>query len=528
MAGLTVIISCNKTDMPITTPTTQASVTTSSPIYVEEACGLELLGFMVIDPGSIAPTEYGFAVSLTNDIPTIDDTKLLSNNYNAETTQFTFIYNEVFFETTIYIRSFAKLNGNIVYGESIEHYLVNSLGLTFENIEAVTEDCSESTERVTIRATLACLPANSEYGIVFSKDNNTPANRRQNIKLGNFESSTQIAYSVDYSILPEDVNVFSFYIAKDENTKQLVFPFHSLPARDRRSRVKRLNDFPGKARAEAASFVVNDFGYVIGGYTANKEEFLSEVWRYDANNDSWEQMIDFPGQPKAFITSFVIDNVAYAGTGGVDDNNGNITAYDEFYKYDADQDRWEPIANAPVKGVAGVSFVIEGIAYVGMLLDENRSSENSFYTYNPVTNEWAELGAPLPNEAISFRASAVSINETGYVHIPYYNPSIFSYNPSNNAWRREAELAVDGNDGVALVLEDKFILTTGRSNNFVVEYDPATGIAQNICISPIIDRSEAIGFSIRNKMYIATGVKNLANEADFSQALETVYSLELL
>jgi len=55
---------------------------------------------------------------------------------------------------------------------------------------------------------------------------------------------------------------------------------------------KRLADFPGAARTNAAGFAVKGKGYIA---TGSGSVNYNDVYQYDPIGDSWKKMADFPG-----------------------------------------------------------------------------------------------------------------------------------------------------------------------------------------------------------------------------------------
>lgn len=79
----------------------------------------------------------------------------------------------------------------------------------------------------------------------------------------------------------------------------------------------RKNDFPGPSRYNGFGFAIDQFGYIGCGRHTDSESniYLSDVYRYNPQNDSWTQIESFPGGLRSSSVSFVIGNKAYILTG---------------------------------------------------------------------------------------------------------------------------------------------------------------------------------------------------------------------
>ena len=103
----------------------------------------------------------------------------------------------------------------------------------------------------------------------------------------------------------------------------------------------RIADFPGTARAGAAAFSIDSFGYVcLGGQAGSGAGvYPTDLWQYNPFINVWTQKADFPGQGRADAICFVIGSKAYIGLG---DAGG---AYNDFWEYDPVTDTWTQKAN---------------------------------------------------------------------------------------------------------------------------------------------------------------------------------------
>ena len=99
------------------------------------------------------------------------------------------------------------------------------------------------------------------------------------------------------------------------------------------------NDFTGLKRTRAASFVVENHGYVSGGVDTS-ETVLNDLWQYDPVMDTWAQMASLPGSVRRDAIAFSIGTKGYLGT-GIDSSeaqSGNTLA--DFYEYNPTTNTW--------------------------------------------------------------------------------------------------------------------------------------------------------------------------------------------
>lgn len=85
--------------------------------------------------------------------------------------------------------------------------------------------------------------------------------------------------------------------------------------------------FPGIAPNNNIGLSQLGYGFYIGGYLSWGEMY-PEVWRYDPNNDLWEQMPDYPFSKRRWAVKAKIGERCYIGLG----TNG--TNFNDFWEFD--------------------------------------------------------------------------------------------------------------------------------------------------------------------------------------------------
>jgi len=161
-------------------------------------------------------------------------------------------------------------------------------------------------------------------------------------------------------------------------------------------------------------------------------------------------------------------------------------------------------------------FVINGKVYIP---DYNNQRifiyDGASWTSTPYQN----LLLPTQrNEEVAFTIGNKAYMGTGLRNYATTMNDFWQYNPSTNVWKRKADLPGLSRDGaVGFSIGSKGYIATGRhieSPAFppfpllanLWEYDPATDTWTRKANLPAATRQGAVGFSIGNKGYVATGV----------------------
>ena len=76
---------------------------------------------------------------------------------------------------------------------------------------------------------------------------------------------------------------------------------------------KQRSVFDGVPRSNVAAFTIGSYGYMGTGYDG--DDYLTDFWQYDIENDYWVQKADFPGTARSSAKGFELDGLGYVGTG---------------------------------------------------------------------------------------------------------------------------------------------------------------------------------------------------------------------
>jgi N-acetylneuraminic acid mutarotase len=289
----------------------------------------------------------------------------------------------------------------------------------------------------------------------------------------------------------------------------------------------------GPARFYAVSFVINNYGYVVAGRDKNLNA-LGDVWRYDPNNNSWENEAPLPNGKTLFSgVGFSIGNDGYVGTGTDGYSNPTTSYYSDFYQYDATSNTWTQIANFPGGArYRATAFAIGTKGYVTCGMDSTGNYLKDMWCYDQTTGEWSQsIGSPGDKRV---GAAAFVYNNEGYL-IGGTNSGgqgctqFYKFNPTSNSWitLRQITNATDSSfddnytditrtDGVAFVANTKAwgptaFVTTGKTadngspTNDTWAYDFANDTWQQRTAYERATRYGAVAFSLNGYGYVGTG-----------------------
>ena len=174
---------------------------------------------------------------------------------------------------------------------------------------------------------------------------------------------------------------------------------------------KRFKSFPLDGRRWATSFEAGGFGFVGMGFNYS-QEYFGDLWKYDSNTNAWTQVADFPGNDRSDAPAFVINGYAFAGAGFDNAFCG------DFYKYDYTANSWSAIS--PYGGnptSAACAFSLNGNGYVFGGID-TLGFKNELWEYTPenivgIEAPSAQMVKVYPNPA--FSVIRINKSKAGYL-----------------------------------------------------------------------------------------------------------------
>lgn len=169
--------------------------------------------------------------------------------------------------------------------------------------------------------------------------------------------------------------------------------------------------FPGQPRYSASGFVIGDSVLYIGtGTYGNSFDYLYDFWMYNPTNNTWTKKADFGGNKRQDAASFAINDYGYIGSGLSD----YMAPTKDFWKYDPVNDSWTEIQSLPIEEATLVSFTINNKGYVGGGIAKYPNIDtNNFLEFDPTTNTWKEM-KPQDDAFPRLAGIGFSIGEVGY------------------------------------------------------------------------------------------------------------------
>lgn len=222
---------------------------------------------------------------------------------------------------------------------------------------------------------------------------------------------------------------------------------------------QQLEDFPGTARDDAASFSHYCKVYVGTGMEVGWG-LTNDWWRYDVIQASWLQMSSLPASPRQYCTARTINGIGYL-FGGLDANG----PLNELWAYNTTTDSWSQSASLPADGrYATTSFVTAEELYVctGLLAGGIATSE--LWRYDPVTDQWAQL-ASLPGIA-RHRATAIDPGQWSSTNPVVVGGADEDYNALADCWAYHA--ATDTWEQVSDLPEARYGMSSSSLPSYLV------------------------------------------------------------
>lgn len=180
------------------------------------------------------------------------------------------------------------------------------------------------------------------------------------------------------------------------------------------------------------------------------------------------------------------------------------------------------------------SFVINDTAYVG-----GGILSRDMWQYNPVTQQWKELGAIADGAPRCFSASFVHAGK-GYIiggDSAFGNavPEVWSYNPVGDVWTKKANFPGGKRVGMVAWVLDNRVFVGGGCTNFsgsgfsnglkdFYEYFPATDTWQQLTNLPYAAGFSS-GFVLGGKLYLVFGSENNSTYLNSMYAYDTATKL---
>lgn len=261
------------------------------------------------------------------------------------------------------------------------------------------------------------------------------------------------------------------------------------------------------------AYATNSSGTVYGNLLSFTTSFTQ-----GPGQGLWIQKVNLPGGVRYSAASFSIGTKGYIGIGY---NDGDWPRRD-FWEWDQVTNIWTRLADYPGNstGIA-VCFSIGAKGYIGTGNDFMTTGfTNEFWEYDPGTNTWTRK-ASLPTTPARALAVGFSIGTKGYIGIGDKNPfsdgnllgyyqDFWEWDQATNVWTKKADFPGNTRTGaVGFSIGNKGYIATGsdgtsNSKDFW-EWDQTTNVWTKKADFGGMTRNSAVGFSIGNKGYVGTG-----------------------
>lgn len=268
--------------------------------------------------------------------------------------------------------------------------------------------------------------------------------------------------------------------------------------------------FDGTPRSGAFAFTLGNFGYMGTGFDG--DDRLSDVWVYDMEGNFWAQLADFPGIPRSSAVAFTLNGNGYVGLGyDGDDELG------DFYSYNVGNNTWDsigPFGGTPRRGAIAFNSTSNG--YVGTGFDGDNDKKD-FWKFNPNDNSWDELvgfGGDKRRDAATFTIGNNVYMGTGSSN-GLFLTDFWVFNLENEQWSPLLDLDDDEDNfirrsnAVGFSIGEKGYFATGDdgfgASTGVWEYNPSTDLWEEKTEYEGTTRQGAIAFYTGTQAFIALG-----------------------
>ncbi|MGB3466992.1 MAG: T9SS type A sorting domain-containing protein [Cyclobacteriaceae bacterium] len=218
--------------------------------------------------------------------------------------------------------------------------------------------------------------------------------------------------------------------------------------------------FPGDARAEAVSFVIDEIAYVGTGIGVG-DSLYRDFYSYTATTDTWTRIADFPGGARYNAVAFSAEGFGYVGTGRTGEDEQS-----DYWRYDPATDQWQEVASSPAgKRQGAFTFTVRGKVFVGGGFYRDGFTffqQSDIYEYDAQADQWIErVFADGINLGIN-NATTFTLYDYGYIYsgnktdLIKYDPFDHTYENLGNVFELENPIA----DPFALVSEEFAYVST--------------------------------------------------------------------
>lgn len=180
-----------------------------------------------------------------------------------------------------------------------------------------------------------------------------------------------------------------------------------------------------------------------------------------AAKDEWNQLADLPTARIGAVAN-AVDGKIYV--------IGGFNALNETLEYNPSTNQWTKMKDIP-SGRGGAASVVVG-SKIYVLAGKHQNSFNKFEVYDTKKDEW-EVLTDIPFESPSKGAYNVQAGVIGNKIYVLGGNEFFSYDLTENKWKKEASPSFKTQRAIGLVLKDKFYIIGENNNGEIFEFDAA-------------------------------------------------------
>lgn len=274
----------------------------------------------------------------------------------------------------------------------------------------------------------------------------------------------------------------------------------------------QMDSVNGPGRANAATFVLNDDGYVVAGYDGfNKKRFAVS---YDVSQDDWDGEVSLGGASGGGLNRTSPISFEAYGFGFVGLGEGDGYMFSDLWQFDRFTDTWTQMADFTGGArTQAVAFSINDIGFVGLgKFNDYSTLMKDFWSYDYLLNSWVQI-SDFPGTA-RMDAIASRMGERGYVGLGYDGSSFpvdfYEYYPFDDTWAQKANFpGTPRINAVSFAIFPQFFVTTGDDGfaylNDTWEYNYFGNVWTQKVDFPGPGRSGAVAFVIGYRCFVGTG-----------------------
>jgi Kelch motif len=466
--------------------------------------------------------EYGFIFSSFSN-PSIYQGKVIGIGKSQKSLEFTYTLTGLDTGKTYYCRSYALLNGNVIYSP------ITAVGKIAPSITDISTGSSDTTANTTVFSLITNLKnLSSSDQVIISLDNNPltitstnstssnttfiTLNKGQltagahvfNIKINNINISyikkitlppgkwtkvgqmsyAQLLFSTLTYGFVKDNWIYSYRLLPMAYPAVTTTQF--IKQNIQTGQVVQLSTYGTNALflLDQGIAITGNQVHFIGGEENDSTGIfcVNAHYVYDINTDTWTKEVDFPGSVRQNAVTLVYNNKIYYGLGYKipDPNNHNSyeTERNDMWSYDLQTKQWQKMTDFLQGGrIHNTAFSIGSKVYVVGGYD-SRTPEQSTWCYDAQTNAWSQK-ADFPGAGFE-NAASFQTGQYGYVGLgtkgPYSggDPTVsfnfFRYDPTYDQWTQIPDLLYSSQYPI-YGLDGKYGIIAGGFDPYTTEQD---------------------------------------------------------